>query len=156
MALQLVTGEIARTQMLKVAYAAWARGDVSNLLSLAADDCEFTLMGNLALNPHSGTRLGVGGLTQALKDFHNEFTMLDMVVEKIIVDGDDAAVLWHARIEVKSTGRVFDGERFDCLEFRGDKVVKVRGFFDSATMALLTGRATVSKPPEPIKRKSRA
>lgn len=151
MMLRVVQEELSRTQMLKVAYAAWARGDASALLALAAEDCEFTLIGNLALNPHSGTRLGIAGLTQALKDFHNDFTMLDMEVEKIIVDGDDAAVMWHSRIEVKRTGRIFDGERFDCLEFRDGRIVKARCFFDSATMALLTGRARVVEPPAPIR-----
>ncbi|MFX5752095.1 nuclear transport factor 2 family protein, partial [Acinetobacter baumannii] len=63
------------------------------------------------------------------------------VIEKVLVDGDDAAVHWHSSLELIRTGRVVESERCDLIQFRGGLIQKILCFFDSATMAVMTGRA---------------
>lgn len=143
MAIKLVTGPLSRQDKLKVAYSAWARGDEAAILAIVTDDCELTLVGNPAINPHAGTRYGVEGLRQSMREFHKDFAFRDMVIERVVVSGAHAAVNWHGTFEIKRTHRIYESERLDLLEFRGDLICRARCFFDSATMALMTGRAVV-------------
>jgi len=146
MALHLVTADISREQRLKVAYAAWARGDVNALLSMFADDCEFTLVGNPVLNPHAGLRIGIPGLREVFEHFHRMFEVREFLLEKVIVKDDDAIVHWHSTLLFRPNGRVIDSERCDLIEFRGGLIRALRCFYDSASMAISTGRAQVATP----------
>ncbi|WP_164135430.1 nuclear transport factor 2 family protein, partial [Stenotrophomonas maltophilia] len=69
------------------------------------------------------------------------FRVREFVIEKVLVDGDDAAVHWHSPLEWIRTGRVIDSERCDLIQFRDGLIQKILCFFDSATMAVMTGRA---------------
>lgn len=144
MALHLVTEDLSLEHKLKVAYAAWARGDASMLASLVADDCELTILGNPALNPHSGLRVGHTGICDALTQFHRIFDVRDFLIEKMIVKGDDAVVHWHSSLIIRANGRVIDSERCDLITFRDGLARSIKGFYDSATMALVSGRAQVA------------
>ena len=144
MALHLVTDEIGLEQKLKVAYAAWGRGDVVALSSLFCEDCEFTLVGNPVLNPHSGLRVGLVGLTEVLEHFHQMFEVREFLVEKIVVQDGDAFVHWHSTLLFRPNGRVIDSERCDLIRFRGGLIHSIKCFYDSASMAITTGRAQVA------------
>lgn len=146
MALHLVTEELSLEHKLKVAYAAWGRGDASILSSLVADDCELMLMGNPALNPHSGLRIGHAGIRDALELFHSVFEVRDFLIEKMIVKDDDAVVHWHSSLVFRANGRVIDSERCDLITFRDGLARSIKGFYDTATMALVSGRAQVAPP----------
>jgi ketosteroid isomerase-like protein len=144
MVLQLVTDELGLEQKLKVAYAAWARGDTLALVSLFCEDCEFTLVGNLVLNPHAGLRVGIPGLTEVLDHFHRVFEVREFLLEKIVVKGEDAFVHWHSSLLFRPNGRVIESERCDLIRFRGRLIRSIRCFYDSASMAITTGRAQVA------------
>ncbi len=144
MALHLVTDDIALEQKLKVGYSAWARGDTLALASLFCEDCEFTLVGNPVLNPHAGLRIGIAGLTEVLGHFHRVFEVREFLIEKIVAKGDDAFVHWHSSLMFRSNGRVIDSERCDLVRFRGRLIQSMRCFYDSASMAITTGRAQVA------------
>ncbi|WP_439575103.1 nuclear transport factor 2 family protein [Phreatobacter sp.] len=146
MSIRLVSGPLSRQEKLRVAYSAWARGDASVMFSIVTDDCEFTLVGNPAVNPHAGTRVGIEGLKVAMAEFHTDFVIRDIVIETIVLVGDHAAINWHGTFEIKRTHRIHESERLDLLEFRGDLICRARCFYDSATMALMTGRATLRMP----------
>lgn len=144
MALHLVTEDLGLEHKLKVAYAAWGRGDVTALLALVAEDCEFVLVGNAALNPHSGLRIGRRGIAEVLSHFHKMFEVREFLIEKIVVKADDAFVHWHSSLMFRPNGRVIESERCDLIRFRGGLVCSIKCFYDSASMALTTGRAQVA------------
>ncbi|MGQ3354506.1 MAG: nuclear transport factor 2 family protein [Phreatobacter sp.] len=144
MVLQLVTDELGLEQKLKVAYSAWARGDTVALVSQCGEDCEFTLVGNAVLNPHAGLRVGIAGLTEVLAHFHRMFEVREFLIEKIVVKGEDAFVHWHSSLKFRPNGRVIDSERCDLIRFRGGLIQSIKCFYDSASMAITTGRAQVA------------
>jgi ketosteroid isomerase-like protein len=146
MAIHLVTDTLPREQLVKVAYAAWARADQMALLSLATDDCEYQLIGNPVLNPHAGLRIGKAGLRETMRQFHADFIVHEFLIEKIIVQNDDAVVIWHSHLEFVKTGRIIESERCDVIAFRGNLICKIKCFFDSASMAVATGRAVSPAP----------
>lgn len=146
MALHLVTDELGLEQKLKVGYAAWVRGDTLALASLFCEDCEFTLVGNPVLNPHAGLRIGIAGLTEVLGHFHRVFEVREFLIEKIVVKGDDAFVHWHSTLLFRPNGRVIESERCDLVRFRGRLIQSMKCFYDSASMAITTGRAQVAAP----------
>jgi ketosteroid isomerase-like protein len=140
MAIHLVTDTLPREQLVKVAYAAWARADQMALLSLVTDDCEFQLIGNPVLNPHAGLRVGKAGLRETMRQFHADFVVQEFLIEKIIAQGDDAVIHWHSHLEFVRTGRIIESERCDIIAFRGNLISRIKCFFDSASMAVATGR----------------
>jgi len=144
MVLQLVTDELGFEQKLKVAYSAWARGDTLALVAQCCEDCEFTLVGNAVLNPHAGLRIGIAGLTEVLAHFHRMFEVREFLIEKIVVKGEDAFVHWHSSLMFRPNGRVIDSERCDLIRFRGQLIHSIKCFYDSASMAITTGRAQVA------------
>lgn len=144
MSLRLVTDELSHEQKLKVAYSAWARGDVGALHSIFGEDCDFNLIGNPVLNPHAGLRVGLGGVMEVLHHFHRMFVVREFLIEKIIVNGDDAVVHWHSSLEYRPNGRIIESERCDLIRFRGGRIRSMKCFYDSATMAIGTGRAQPS------------
>ncbi|MDP2803136.1 MAG: nuclear transport factor 2 family protein [Phreatobacter sp.] len=150
MALHLVTDDIALEQKLKVGYSAWARGDTVALASLFSEDCEFTLVGNTVLNPHAGLRVGLLGLMEALDQFHRMFEIREFLIEKIVVRDDDAFVHWHSSLLFRPSGRVIESERCDLIRFRGRLIQSVKCFYDSASMAIATGRAQVATVEAPV------
>jgi ketosteroid isomerase-like protein len=154
MAIHLVTDTLPREQLVKVAYAAWARADQMALLSLVTDDCEFQLVGNPVLNPHAGLRVGKAGLRETMRQFHADFVVREFLIEKIIAQGDDAVIHWHSHLELVRTGRIIESERCDILSFRGNLICRIKCFFDSASMAVATGRAHLPDA-EPAKARPR-
>jgi len=150
MSIRLVSGPLSRQEKLRDAYSAWARGDASAMFALVTNDCQFTLVGNPGVNPHSGTRYGIDGLKAAMNEFHAEFVIRDIVIETIVLDGDHAAINWHGTFEIRRTHRIHESERLDLLQFRGDLICEARCFFDSASMALMTGRARLRTSGEAI------
>lgn len=144
MALYLVTDDIALEQKLKVGYSAWARGDIVALASLFTEDCEFTLVGNAVLNPHAGMRVGLVGLKEVLEHFHLMFEIREFLIEKIVVKDEDAFVHWHSSLLFRPNGRVVESERCDLIRFRGRLIQSIKCFYDSASMAIATGRAQVA------------
>lgn len=150
MALHVVAGELAREQKIKVAYSAWLRGDEPAALAMFTEDCEFTLVGNPVLNPHSGPRAGLRGIRELMRLFRADFAVREFIIEKIIVSGDDAAVHWHTTMEYLPTGRIIQDERCDLIAFRGGLVRRVLSFYDSASMAVLTGRAQAPVAEQPV------
>ncbi|WP_439575756.1 nuclear transport factor 2 family protein [Phreatobacter sp.] len=141
MSLRLVTDELSHEQKLKVAYSAWSRGDVSALHSIFSEDCEFNLIGNPVLNANAGLRVGPAGVLEVLQQFHRMFVVREFLIEKIIVNGDDAVVHWHSSLEFRPNGRIIDSERCDLIRFRGGRIRSIKCFYDSATMAIVTGQA---------------
>jgi ketosteroid isomerase-like protein len=156
MALHLVTDELSHEQTLRIAYSAWARGDDAGVLAMVTEDCEFNLVGNPVLNPHSGLRVGHAGLREVMRLFHAEFAVREFIIEKMIIQDDDAAVHWHSSLELLRVGRVVETERCDLVTFRGSLMRKMLCFYDSASMAVLTGRAqaTAIDKPADITRKA--
>lgn len=153
MTLHVVTEALPREHLVKVAYSAWARGDEVALLALITEDCEFQIVGNPVLNPHSGLRVGRSGMRESVRLFHAEFAVREFLIEKIIAKGDDAVIHWHSTLEFIRTGLMIDSERCDIVTFEGNLISRARCFFDSASMAVATGRAIA---PAPDKEASRA
>ncbi|MBL8571575.1 MAG: nuclear transport factor 2 family protein [Phreatobacter sp.] len=141
-----MTDPLPREHLVKVAYAAWARGDEIALQSLVTEDCEFQLVGNPVLNPHSGLRVGKAGLRESVRVFHEDFAVREFLIEKIIAKDDDAVIHWHATLEFVRTGRMIESERCDLIAFEGNLISRMKCFFDSASMAVATGRAVIPDP----------
>ena len=144
MTLRLVAEDLPRHDRLKIAYSAWSRGDIAMLLTMFDEHCDFTILGNPVLNPHAGTRSGLVGLKDIFRQFHQDFVTREFMLERILVDGDHAAVHWHSKLELRRTGLIVDSERCDLITFKGPLIGRILCFYDTASMAVATGRAQIS------------
>ncbi|MFT3952911.1 MAG: nuclear transport factor 2 family protein [Piscinibacter sp.] len=117
--LRVVANDLPHSDCLKTVYSAFARGDVQALMALFSETCEVTVVGNPALNIDAGTRSGTTGLQDLFTRFHADFKIREFVLERIIVDGDNAAVHWWSKLELRRTGKIIDSERCkDLVTFR--------------------------------------
>lgn len=147
MSLRLITDDLSREQKLKLVYAAWMRADEAGVASMFTEDCEFQLMGNPVLNSQAGLRIGRAGVLEVMRHSHRLFHIREFLIEKIIVDGDDAVVHWHSSLEIRPTRRVIDSERCDLVSFRDGLIHTMKCFYDTASMAIATGRARPAVDP---------
>lgn len=147
MSLRLITDDISREQKLKLAYSAWLRADEAAIASVFTEDCQFQLMGNPVLNSQAGLRVGRAGVLEVMRHSHRLFVIREFMIEKIILDGDDAVVHWHSSLELRPTGRVIESERCDLVAFRDGLIHSMKCFYDSASMAIVSGRARPAVEP---------
>ncbi|QCK88040.1 nuclear transport factor 2 family protein [Phreatobacter aquaticus] len=144
MSIALVTADLPVHQLLKVGYAAWARGDMRPLLAMAAPACELTIAGNPALNAGTGTWIGPAAIVQAFAQIRSALILRDMTIESMLVDETRAFVHRHAVHEVISTGRTHETQFVDVLDLRREQITRVQIFYDTATMALMMGQVRVA------------
>jgi len=138
---RFLSGVLSRHERLKAVYSAWALGQFDLLLSIATPDCEFRFNGNPVLNPLSGTRVGKEAIAELFATFHAAFQLKGMEVHSIIIEGSNAAVHWRARLYHRRTNGSIECECCDVFRFEGEQIKRFTGFYDTATMALFTGRA---------------
>lgn len=144
MSISLVTGDLPIHHLIRAGYAAWGRGDMRPLFALATEDCELTIIGNPALNPGSGTWIGRAGIAQAFALIRSEMILRDITIESLAVTESRAFVHRHTTHEIVRTGRIHESQFVDVLDLDDGRIIRVQIFYDSATMALMTGQARIS------------
>lgn len=98
-------------------YAAFLAGDAEGMLSLMSDDVWVRFLGIAEFR----------GIDEARRFFtsnQNSVEQLDFRIEKVIVDGERAAVLWEETART-SQGHRFDNHGVDVLTVRDGRIVSV-------------------------------
>jgi uncharacterized protein len=126
--------EQQNTDSIKAMYAAFARGDVQDILDRLTDDVEWTLEGP-AILPFAGTKRGpaeVLGFFEALATTQQN---QKLTIDTYAAQGDIVATMGRYAATVRATGRSFDSRVAHFLTFRDGKVSKFADFVDTAAMA---------------------
>jgi hypothetical protein len=116
-------------------YAAFGRGDIAALLDYLDEDIEWLFNGGGADIPYSGPRRGHDGVARYFTLVAESVEVLAFSPMKIIAGDDDVAVLGHERARAKITGQEFETYWLHLFTLADGKVVRLRGFYDTATMA---------------------
>lgn len=126
--------EKENVELAKQGYAAFGSGDIEKLVSLLAEDIEWT-MPSIEGAPFGGTFRGRNqvaeffGSLSAAEDIQ-EFTQVDYIAQndKVVVTGRSKAV-------VRATGRMFELEYVHLFTISGGKVQRFVEYFDTAAAA---------------------
>lgn len=140
--LEIVPSRAERLRVVKALYDALGRENLDSLVTLLTQDCRVRLIGERTVNPLAGMRHGHEGFRAVMGRMFELFAIVDLVVDRVLLQGDDAAVYWFVAARRRDNNEIMEFERCDLLRFSGNKVCDVIHFFDTASTAVAFGRLT--------------
>ena len=126
--------DIERT--LREAYAARQRGDLDTIASIFAPNAHFQMAGSNA-SPIAVRVEGADQYRPLLAGMIKTFELLDYTIVRMLIDGDAAAVQWHAKIRSSITGQTVETDLFDLIEMEDGQIASFLEFCDTALAARL-------------------
>ena len=138
--------EASNTRVVKEAYAAFARGDVSAILNLLDDNVEWeAVKGTEGVAPHAGLRRGRPAIAEFFQQV-DQNVAFDVFEPREFVAQDDLVVaIGRYTGTAKPTKRSFSSDWVMVFTLRDGKVVRFREFADSAQLVkAFAGKAAMS------------
>lgn len=112
-------------------YEAFGRGDIQTLLSLLAENVEWTSPGPADL-PTAGKRGGRQAVGEFFKVVNELFDFQRFEPKTFIADADRVVVLGESTVRVKATGKVLDDQWAHVFTLRAGQVVSFQEYIDTA------------------------
>ena len=128
-----------RAQMektLREAYAARKRGDLDALAGIFAPHARFQMAGSNA-SPIARKVVGAAEFRPLLAGMIQTFEILDYTIVSMLIDGQAAAVQWHAKMRSSVTGQTVETDLFDLIEMEDGRIASFLEFCDTALAARL-------------------
>lgn len=113
------------------AYAAFGAGDVGRILGLVAVPCDWEFVGPAGL-AYAGARRTHAQIGQFFADVAAADDIQTFEPREFIAAGDHVTVLGFQRAVAKPRGRAFESEWVHVFTVTDGKVVRWRGFYDTA------------------------
>jgi ketosteroid isomerase-like protein len=113
-------------------YAARKNGDIEGIARFFDDNATFAMSGSKQASGIAIEAKGADEIRAALTNLLNAYDMQEQTILSFLVDDEKAAVHHRAKMKFKPSGEVFDTEMLDLWKLRGDKVVSVIEFVDTA------------------------
>jgi ketosteroid isomerase-like protein len=121
--------QIERT--LREAYAARKRGDLEALSQYFTPHARFQISGSNA-SPVARKVVGAAEFRPLLGGLIQTFELLDYTIVSLLIDGQQAAVQWHAKMRSSVTGQTFETDLFDLIEMEDGRIASFLEFCDTA------------------------
>ena len=121
-------------EVVQAAYAAFGRGDIPAVLTLVADDIDWTFRGAKGL-PYTGsyhTRSDVGKWFASIPQADD---IQAFEPREFIVGGDKVTVLGWERTRAVPNGKVFEADWVHVFTVRNGHVVRFWGMYDTQASA---------------------
>lgn len=122
---------MTNTEIVQGAYECFGKGDIPGILSICADDIEWTVpeIENAAF---AGNRSG----TDAVAKFFAELTEAEDITRfeplEFIAEGDKVVVLGESEATVRSTGKTYQTDWVHVFHVHDGKVKEFQELFDNA------------------------
>jgi len=113
-------------------YAARKNGDLDAILRFFDDNATFAMSGSKQASGIAKEAKGADEIRAALQNLLNAYDMHEQTILSFLVDDEKAAVHHRSKMKFKPTGEVFDTEMLDLWKLRGDEIVSVIEFVDTA------------------------
>ncbi|MGU9978885.1 nuclear transport factor 2 family protein [Phreatobacter sp. HK31-P] len=134
----------AITEAIHALYAARTAGDGEEYASYFAPDARMTIVGNPALSPGAGMRLGRESIARHLESLHEINAYLGYKIEAIVAEGDKVAVRWTAEVRFLDNGRIGYYDVLDHIRIRDGLIVELMHFYDTGGMSIARGRIRIA------------
>ena len=134
-------------RLVQQAYDCFKRGAIDELLSLNAEDIEWTTPGPPDVLHTAGTRRGRQGVAEFFSTLSREEDIEIFEPQEFIAQDDQVVSLIRCRARVKATGKAADITLVHVFSIQDGKVKRFREFFDTAEVvkAYISTQAAVSK-----------
>jgi uncharacterized protein len=123
--------EIQNTQTVQQGYEKFGAGDLQGLLSLFADDIQWTVPA-IENAPYSGSRRGKTAVSDFFRQLAENEDITEFVPKEFIAQGDKVVVLGRSTATVKATRRTFSTDWVHIFTVKDGKVTAFLEFFDNA------------------------
>ncbi|MEO7658452.1 MAG: nuclear transport factor 2 family protein [Pyrinomonadaceae bacterium] len=126
--------EKANLEIMKEAYAAFARGDIPVVLSVEDPDTELEIAGPREI-PWAGSFRGHNGAKEYFAAIEAEADFDAFEPHTFLAQGDKVVVLGFEKVCSKRTGRSYENHWVHAFTLAGGKIIKFREYSDTATVA---------------------
>jgi ketosteroid isomerase-like protein len=99
---------------------------------LLADSAQWWVAGPPEVLPFAGTWRGLDGMAEFTRRLDETMRYDRVELREYLVSGDNVAAIFVGEGIARATGRPFHSEIVRLYTFSGDKVVRVRNFYDTA------------------------
>jgi ketosteroid isomerase-like protein len=115
--------------LVRMAYDAFGRGDITALLSLLDESIEWITPGPSDL-PTAGTRRGRQAVGEFFKTLNETFEITNFQAQEFIAQGDRVIVLGTDTARLKATGKTSDFQWVHAFAVRNGKIVQFSEYGD--------------------------
>jgi ketosteroid isomerase-like protein len=115
--------------LLRSLYAARARGDLAGVVETFTPGAKFEISGASDAHAISVIALGLDEYRAWLAVMIKSFKLTDLTILSILIDGDNAAVHWRAKIHSNITGRTVLTEFVDLVRIAQRRIDSYTEFF---------------------------
>lgn len=124
-----------QVQIVQGLYAAFGRADMPAILNLLDEQVDWHFVGRPQDVPFAGQRLGHQQMVDFFITIAKTCEVLEFGPHEVIPMGEHVLVLGHERVLVKNNNRLFETDWAHLFTVREGKIVRMREFYDTATMA---------------------
>ena len=126
--------EQENVELVKQGYAAFGSGDIEKLLSMYAEDIEWTIP-SIEGAPFGGTLRGRGQVAKFFASLSEAEDIQEFTQEDYIAQNDRVVVTGRSKAVVKASGRTLELEYVHLFTISGGKVQRFVEYFDTAAAA---------------------
>jgi len=127
--------QVENTQVVQDLYAAFGRGDMPSILGLLDQEIDWHFVGRPEDVPFAGQRRGHQEMIDFFSTVAQTCEVLAFGPNEVMNIDDHVISLGNERVRVRDTGQVFESDWVHIFTVRNGKVVQLREFYDTATMA---------------------
>ena len=121
-------------RILNDTYAARKRGDLDAICRIFAPHARFQMAGS-NVSPVATKVVGTEQYRPLLAGMIKTFELLDYTIVSMLIDGNAAAVQWHAKLRSSVTGQTVETDLFDLIEIADGQIASFLEFCDTALAA---------------------
>jgi ketosteroid isomerase-like protein len=122
-------------QVIQNLYGAFGRGDLPAILELLAPEIDWHFVGQPQDIPFAGQRHGHAQVTEFFTLIAQTIEILEFEAHEFLAFEDKVLVLGHSKARVRATRRIFRSDWNHLYTVRAGKIVQLKEFYDTATMA---------------------
>ena len=116
-------------RLMREFYAARGRGDLDAVLRSFSADVRFHIASTRISNPVAIKANGTSELRPLLVLLIKTFSLVDLTIRSITIDGANATVHWRANVHSRITGATVPTELIDIVEVRDNCIVNFNEVF---------------------------
>jgi ketosteroid isomerase-like protein len=130
----LIMAERDNVEIVKNAYAAFARGDVSAVVNACAPEVEWIIPGASGV-PVAGIRRGREGVSEFFRTLSEHQAAEQFEPREYVASGDKVVALGHYRWHITRTRKTFEADWAHVFTIRNGSVVRFQEYADTAAEA---------------------
>jgi len=112
-------------------YRAFSAGSLGELADMFDEKIDFISNAPIEVFPYLGHRVGRAQVMKGLRAVHDEFSSIEYVPVKIVIDDQSAGVIVSIRLTQRTTGRVIRLFAAHFLQFKNNRISEYRAFLDT-------------------------